>query len=190
MIDQSMVKAPFGNEKTYRFKITTKGMEFIQGQVGQRLGSSPVMLAEVEARLAETYEMIKADMDKMKLEVGRGGEEAGRTLDQLSGRVDALANELASLKETMNQLASKFDDKSTKEEQLVLGILAGDEKTVYDLILRSGGEMLQKDLVVRAKMSNAKISRTVDHLESRGILTKERHGATNRLRIQIKARQT
>ncbi len=188
MIDQSTVKAPFGTEKTSRFKITTQGMEYIQSHLGDKIAALPAPLAEIEARLAETYDGIKADMEKMRQELTQDKNEADRTVGQLGERVDALSEELSSLKSSVHELLTKIDGERASEEKLVLGILAGDEKTVYDLILRAGGEMLQKDLVIRAKMSNAKISRTVDHLESRGILSKERHGATNRLRIQIKPR--
>jgi uncharacterized membrane protein len=48
----------------------------------------------------------------------------------------------------------------------------------------TGGEALQKELIVRTKMSNAKVSRLLDRLSQKGVITKERHGATNKVRIK------
>jgi uncharacterized membrane protein len=34
-------------------------------------------------------------------------------------------------------------------------------------------------------MSNAKVSRVLDRLEQKGVITKERHGSTNRVAIRL-----
>ncbi len=69
-------------------------------------------------------------------------------------------------------------------EYLVLRLLSGDERTMFKAIMDTGGEALQKELIVRTKMSNAKVSRLLDRLSQKGVITKERHGATNRVRIK------
>jgi len=69
-------------------------------------------------------------------------------------------------------------------EYLILRLLTGDERTMFKAVADSGGEALQKDLIVRTRMSNAKVSRLLDKLEQKGVITKERHGATNRIRIK------
>ena len=54
---------------------------------------------------------------------------------------------------------------------------------MYRTILNGGGEVLQKDLMEKAKMSNAKVTRMLDRLEGKGLIIRERHGMTNKVRI-------
>lgn len=80
--------------------------------------------------------------------------------------------------------------KPTEEEEpgrnyLVLRLLTGDERTMFKTIMDTGGEALQKDLISRTKMSNAKVSRVLDRLSQKGVITKERYGATNKVRIKL-----
>lgn len=72
-----------------------------------------------------------------------------------------------------------------RENYLVLRLLTGDERIMFKAIMDSGGEALQKDLILRTKMSNAKVSRLLDRLEEKGVATKERHGSTNKVRIKL-----
>jgi uncharacterized membrane protein len=72
-----------------------------------------------------------------------------------------------------------------REEYLVLRLLTGDERTMFKAIMDSGGDALQKDLIVRTKMSNSKVSRLLDRLELKGVVSKERHGSTNRVKIKL-----
>jgi len=74
-----------------------------------------------------------------------------------------------------------------REEYLVLRLLTGDERTMFKAIMDSGGEALQKDLIVRTKMSNAKVSRLLDRLEAKGVVSKERYGSTNRVKIKLES---
>jgi len=71
------------------------------------------------------------------------------------------------------------------KEYLALRLLTGDERTMFKAIMDSGGEALQKDLIVRTRMSNAKVSRLLDRLQAKGVVSKERHGSTNKIRIKI-----
>jgi hypothetical protein len=59
------VKAPFDKAETFRFKITSQGIEFLQKmeEAGVVAGISP---REIESRLVETYDRIKADMETMR----------------------------------------------------------------------------------------------------------------------------
>jgi len=75
-------------------------------------------------------------------------------------------------------------DEVMAREYLVLRLLSGDERTMFKTIMDSGGEALQKELIIRTKMSNAKVSRLLDRLEQKGVITKERHGATNKIKIK------
>jgi uncharacterized membrane protein len=71
------------------------------------------------------------------------------------------------------------------EKHLALRLLSGDERTVFRAILDAGGEIFQKDVVNRTKMSDAKVSRVLDRLEEKGLVTRERHGMSNKVRIEI-----
>jgi uncharacterized membrane protein len=71
------------------------------------------------------------------------------------------------------------------ESNIVLRLLTGDERTLYRTLMDAGGEAYQKDLVIRTKMSDAKTSRVIDRLEEKGLVSKERHGMTNMIRIKV-----
>ncbi len=58
-----------------------------------------------------------------------------------------------------------------------------DENKLYDMISGSGGEMLQMHIVSSEVFSKAKVTRLLDKLEKRGLVIRERHGMTNRVRI-------
>ncbi len=75
-------------------------------------------------------------------------------------------------------------EETAERNYLVLRLLTGDERLMFKAIMDSGGEALQKDLILRTKMSNAKVSRLLDKLVQKGVVTKERHGATNKVRIK------
>jgi len=78
------------------------------------------------------------------------------------------------------------DEHGVPEEYLViLRLLSGDERHMFRTIADLGGEALQKDLIVRTKMSDAKVSRVIDRLIEKGLVTKERFGVTNKVRIAV-----
>lgn len=66
---------------------------------------------------------------------------------------------------------------------LALRLLTGDEQSLYRRIVASGGTVLQKDLVGTGPFSGPKVSRILDRLELRGLVARERHGMTNRIRL-------
>jgi len=78
------------------------------------------------------------------------------------------------------------EEVAAEENYLVLRLLTGDERTMFKAIMDTGGEALQKDLIQRTKMSNAKVSRVLEKLEQKGVVSKERHGSTNKIRIKLK----
>ncbi len=82
--------------------------------------------------------------------------------------------------------AADSEDKEMEERYLALRLLSGDERTMFKSIMDSGGEALQKDLMQRTKMSNAKVSRVLERLEQKGVVSKERHGSTNKIRINLR----
>ena len=66
-------------------------------------------------------------------------------------------------------------------EQMALRLLEGDERRVYRKIVEADGEILQKDIVSSVPFSKAKVSRIIDKLEEKGLITKQRHGYTNKI---------
>lgn len=77
------------------------------------------------------------------------------------------------------------DVKPIDDQILVLRLLSGDERTMFRAIVDSGGEALQKDLITKTSMSDAKVSRTLDKLVEKGVISKTRHGMTNKVKVEI-----
>lgn len=68
-------------------------------------------------------------------------------------------------------------------EDLPLRLLTADERQLYRKVVEAGGVALQKDLVRAGPFSGPKVTRILDRLERKGILERERHGMTNRIRL-------
>ncbi len=61
--------------------------------------------------------------------------------------------------------------------------LPDDEQRLYRMLADAGGEMLQMHVVSSGAFSKAKVTRLLDKLENRGLVVRERHGMTNRIRV-------
>ena len=72
---------------------------------------------------------------------------------------------------------------------LVLRHLSDDERRVFLEIQSRRGSIYQNDLVALGIFSRAKVTRLLDKLEAKGIVVRERHGMTNRIRIVNEARR-
>jgi hypothetical protein len=66
---------------------------------------------------------------------------------------------------------------------IVLRVLSEDEREIVRRLREADGMLLQKDLVKTGVFTPAKITRILDRLEYKGLVTRERHGMTNRLRL-------
>ena len=75
---------------------------------------------------------------------------------------------------------------SPELEDLAVRLLDGDERRLMRVIVESKGELLQRDLVRITAFSDAKVSRLLDRLEERGLVVRERHGMTNRVRLTLR----
>jgi len=60
-----------------------------------------------------------------------------------------------------------------------IGVLDDNEKTVYQLMIDSGGTAFQSEVVEKTGWSKVKVTRTLDKLESRRLLERRRRGLTN-----------
>lgn len=68
---------------------------------------------------------------------------------------------------------------------LAIRLLDGDEQRLMRMIVEAKGTILQRDLVRITTFSDAKVSRLLDRLERRGLIIRERHGMTNRVRLTL-----
>lgn len=69
------------------------------------------------------------------------------------------------------------------DNHLISRLLDGDERNLYQMIASADGEVFQKDLVSKKVFSKAKVTRLLDKLEERGLIVRERYGATNKIKI-------
>jgi len=72
------------------------------------------------------------------------------------------------------------------QEAAVVKALDEDERRMYLRIREAGGSALQRDLVASGAFSKAKVTRLLDKLERRGLVVRERYGATNRVKLTWK----
>ncbi len=68
-------------------------------------------------------------------------------------------------------------------EPTLVKLLDEDERRMYIEIRSHGGEMFQRDLVALGMFSKAKVTRVLDKLETKGLVVREAHGMTNRVRL-------
>ena len=68
LIEESSVKAPFGKTETLRYKITSEGIDRLQS-LEEKVAAKGISAKDVETRIIETYDRIKADMEEMRLSI-------------------------------------------------------------------------------------------------------------------------
>jgi uncharacterized membrane protein len=71
-----------------------------------------------------------------------------------------------------------------KSERIVLSALDPFEKKVMEVIISEGGRVNQKKVVQKTGLSKAKVSRLVNSLAKRNLITIERFGRTNILKLK------
>lgn len=76
---------------------------------------------------------------------------------------------------------------STKEiRHPLINFLKDDERKVINYIIKSGGEVLQRDIVRATKLTKVKVHRILQRLEERGVIRLEKRGRTNLVKINKK----
>lgn len=68
-------------------------------------------------------------------------------------------------------------------EPVLVKLLGDDERRMYLELRDHGGQMYQRDLVALGIFSKAKVTRVLDKLEAKGLVRREAHGMTNRIRL-------
>lgn len=86
LIEEAVIRAPFGRTDTYRFKISSAGIEYLQSLEEKGPAAPEVSAKEIESRLVETYDRIKTDMEAMRqnLELSQKALEADMTKMRVS----------------------------------------------------------------------------------------------------------
>lgn len=74
-------------------------------------------------------------------------------------------------------------EEQDKDDHIISRLLSGDERRIYQMIAAAGGEMLQMDIAAKKVFSKPKITRLLTKLEQRGLIVRERHGFTNRIKL-------
>ncbi|UCD20592.1 MAG: hypothetical protein JSW08_02325 [archaeon] len=76
-----------------------------------------------------------------------------------------------------------FRKKEIKEKRKItkkdLGLLDKDEKKIYKLITDADGTIFQSELVDKSGFAKVKVTRILDKLEGKNIVTRRRRGMTN-----------
>lgn len=144
-----------------------------------------IAIAVMFILLRQSYEPLPPEMTKLPPPpppaAAPPGEQPARVPDTAIPAQAPVGTEAAS----STPPAAPEENLAARENYLVLRLLTGDERIMFKAVMDSGGEALQKDLILRTKMSNAKVSRLLDRLEEKGVVTKARHGSTNKVRIKL-----
>ena len=82
-----------------------------------------------------------------------------------------------------HETAAPVDSHEGTVPEVALRLLSGDELGLYRRIGAAGVPVLQKDLVGLGLFSGPKVSRILERLEAKGLIARERHGMTNRIRL-------
>ncbi len=83
------------------------------------------------------------------------------------------------------QLIRPKEDKTINEQYLkITPLLKTDEQKVFSEIINSKGEVLQNKLVAKTGLGKVKITRILANLQRKDLLTKERYGFTNKIKLK------
>ncbi len=93
-----------------------------------------------------------------------------------------------SVEKTIKDYNDKGNIKESEEDkvknlksnwEITLGTLVGDEYAIYKEIFDNGGKLLQKNIIEKTGLSNAKVTRVLDVLERKNIVERKRNGMSN-----------
>jgi uncharacterized membrane protein len=73
------------------------------------------------------------------------------------------------------------DKNLAENSRILIGMLRSDERKIIDKLVKNKGEILQSKL--SSEFGKVKAFRTLRSLISRGIVTKESHGKTNKIKL-------
>ena len=70
-------------------------------------------------------------------------------------------------------------EKKRKKWRKILEELKGSEQEIYKVIMEADGIIMQSELVEKTGLSKSNVSKTLDLLESKGLIEKRRRGMSN-----------
>lgn len=68
--------------------------------------------------------------------------------------------------------------------EMVVPLLKGDEKRIFQDIIDAKGEMLQNALVLKTGTTKVRMTRALASLENKNLILKERYGLTNKIKLK------
>lgn len=74
-------------------------------------------------------------------------------------------------------------NETTNNQSIAKKVLEGDEKKLYEIILNRK-EVLQKDLVNESAFSKAKVTRLLEKLDRKGLISRRPFGHTNKISVK------
>ena len=80
--------------------------------------------------------------------------------------------------------SSHATESNTNIYNTIIPLLKADEKRVITILRESNGEIQQNQLVTKLGLSKVKITRILYGLEQKKLITKERYGFTNMVRLK------
>jgi uncharacterized membrane protein len=80
-------------------------------------------------------------------------------------------------------IPTPLEERKTRWEAIIPS-LKEDQQTVYRIILDEDGMMAQSDIVEKTGLSKSNVSRTLDVLESMGLVEKRRRGMGNLIMLK------
>ena len=85
--------------------------------------------------------------------------------------------------EQITSFANQKNDKINKEKyRHITNLLKGDERKVFDILMNEDN-ILQNKLVLKTGLSKVSITRALRKLEMKNLVVKERHGLTNKIKL-------
>jgi hypothetical protein len=86
-------------------------------------------------------------------------------------------------KSDIKSKVSNIISNNNSGDPAILKLLKPDERKVFLALHNSKGEMLQNALVRKSGLSKVKVTRILSRLEKKGLITRTRHGLTNKVRM-------
>jgi len=84
--------------------------------------------------------------------------------------------------ELLKSLGKKRE--GSRKYEIVIPMLRGDERVVFQEIIDNRGEMLQNALVLKTRLNKVKMTRVLAGLQKKNLIVKERHGLTNKIKLR------
>lgn len=76
-------------------------------------------------------------------------------------------------------IIKKIQDKREEKNVEAPSTLGDESRSLFDIIAKSNGAILQGELVSKSGMDKVKVSRILDKLEMQGLIERRRHGMSN-----------